>query len=164
MSTQDSAFAYHHSTAVGASPVGRVVALYDTILRDLYRAIAAVESGQIDLRVNATNHAITVIGELQGVLDFERGGEPAKNLNNFYNLARAMVLEGSMTSSREKLKEVAALFTRLRLAWKQIEGSVEPVPSSPSLRISSVPQSLPIENSHAAVDSTTDSGAAEWRA
>ena len=43
MNEHDSAFAYHQNTAIGASPVGQVVALYDTILRDLHRASAAVE-------------------------------------------------------------------------------------------------------------------------
>jgi flagellar secretion chaperone FliS len=164
MNAQDSAFAYHQSTAVSASPVGQVVALYDTILRDLHRAIAAVETAQIDSRVNASNHAITVIGELQGVLDFERGGEPAQNLNNFYNVTRALILEASITCSVDKFKEIVGLFTRLRLAWKHIEASVEPVVTTTRPLIPSQPQSVLIENVHTGLDPTPDSAASEWRA
>jgi flagellin-specific chaperone FliS len=48
--------------------VGQVVALYDIIVRDLRRAVEAIDAKQIEARVNASNHALMVIGELQGVL------------------------------------------------------------------------------------------------
>jgi flagellar secretion chaperone FliS len=124
MSTPDSASAYHQSTAVGASAVGQVVALYDTILRDFHRAIAAIASEHIEQRVNAGNHALMVIGELQGVLDFERGGEAARRLQSFYKVTRAMTLEANVRSSREKFLELISMFARLRAAWSKIERTV----------------------------------------
>ena len=140
MSTRDSASAYHQSTAFGASAVGQVVALYDTILRDFHRAIAAIEAGQIEHRVNAGNHALTVIGELQGVLDFERGGEAARRLQSFYKITRAMTLEASVQSSREKFQELIAMFARLRAAWSKIERTMEFSEPTERLRISSRPE------------------------
>jgi flagellar secretion chaperone FliS len=140
MSTRDSASAYQQSTALGASAVGQVVALYDTILRDFHRAIAAVEAGQIEHRVNAGNHALTVIGELQGVLDFERGGEAARRLQSFYKVTRAMTLEASVQSSREKFQELIAMFARLRAAWSKIERTVGFSEPSERLRICSRPE------------------------
>jgi len=131
MDAHDSAFAYHQTSAFGASPVGQVIALYDTILRDLHRAIAAIGAGQIEKRVNATNHALVVIGELQSVLDFERGGEAARNLSNFYNITRAMIVNVSVTSSREKLQELIAMFTRLRAAWSHVERTLRSSFESP---------------------------------
>ena len=124
MSTPDSAFAYHQASAVGASAVVQVVALYDTILRDFHRAIAAIERGQIEQRVNAGNHALMVIGELQGVLDFERGGESARRLQSFYKVTRAMTLEASVRSSRENFLELISMFARLRAARSKIEQTV----------------------------------------
>jgi len=141
MSTLDSAFAYHHSTAVGASAVGQVVALYDTILRDFHRAIAAIEREQIEQRVNAGNHALMVIGELQGVLDFERGGEAARRLQSFYKVTRAMTLEASVRSSRDKFLELISMFARLRAAWSTIERTVEFSEPTERLRIRSGPES-----------------------
>ena len=76
--TDDSARAYRQATAFGASPVGQVVALYDALLRDLHKATTAIAAGHVESRVAAANHALTIIGELQGVLDFEHGGEPAR--------------------------------------------------------------------------------------
>lgn len=123
MKPRDSALAYHQSSALGATPIGQVVALYDTILRDLHRAISAVQSGQIEPRVTAVNHALLVIGELQGVLDFERGGEPARNLNDFYNVVRSMILKASIAQSRELFEQALTMITRIRSAWSRIENS-----------------------------------------
>ena len=140
MSTHNSALAYQQNSAFGASPVGQVVALYDTIVRDLQRAIAAVEAGQIEKRVNATNHALMVIGELQGVLDFERGGEVARNLNNFYDVTRPMVTNASMSNSREKFQELVDMFTRIRGAWAHVERTIAPSVPPERPRVSSGPQ------------------------
>ena len=120
--------------------MGQVVALYDTILRDFHRAIAAIEREQIEQRVNAGNHALMVIGELQGVLDFERGGEAARRLQSFYKVARAMTLEASVRSSREKFLELTSMFARLRAAWSKIERTMEFSEPSERLRICSRPE------------------------
>jgi flagellin-specific chaperone FliS len=88
MTSDDSAFAYYQSTAFGASALGQVIALYHTILRDFHRAMAAIGARQIGKRVNAFNHALLVIGELHGVLDYERGGQATRNLSDFYAVAR----------------------------------------------------------------------------
>jgi flagellin-specific chaperone FliS len=61
MSSDDSAFAYHQTTAFGASALGQVIALYDTMLRDFDRAMAAIGAGQIEKRVNALNRALIVV-------------------------------------------------------------------------------------------------------
>jgi len=165
MSARDSAFAYLHAAAVSASPVGQVVALYDTILRDLRRALAAIEAKEIEPRVNATNHAMTIIGELQGVLDFEHGGEAAKNLNAFYEVMRAGVMQASIANSREQCEELIACFTRVRAAWAKIEPEIpRPAERVERLRISSPPRTLP-QNEPVTVDagSSDSSGSGHWR-
>ena len=165
MNTYDSAFAYRQSTAFGAIPVGQVVALYDTILRDIHRATHALAAGQIEQRVAAVNHALLVLGELQGVLDFERGGEPARHLDSFYKVVRDLLVQASMNESHEKFQEVVAMVTRIRSAWAQIERSV-PSPGAPErLRISSpVPQASVPEKHPAAPESSDTSGHGGWRA
>jgi len=137
MSFNDSALAYHQSTAFGASALGQVVALYDTMLRDFHRAMAAVGAGQIEKRVNALNHALIVVGELQGVLDYERGGQAARNLSDFYTVARSLIMQASMTGAREKLQELIAMFTRIRAAWAKAERNTGPSEATEALRVSS---------------------------
>jgi flagellar secretion chaperone FliS len=171
MSSRDSAFTYQHATAVSATPVGQVVALYDVILRDLRQAMAAVEAGQIERRVNLTNHALLIVGELQGVLDFDRGGEAARNLNNFYTVMRPLITEASMTSSCEKFQDLIEKFARLRAAWSKVERTVAPsVPENrPRVYSSALPvfsQSAPHSSQSVPLPSeaSEDSGKGRWSA
>ena len=164
MKTIDSAVAYQQSAAFSASAAGQVVALYDRILRDLHQAVQATEGGRTEARVVALNHALTIIGELQGVLDYERGGEVAKNLNNFYNVTRGMILKASLSSSVPMLQELAGMFTRLRGAWAQVARSVEQNEPTQRMRISTQPQAAFSQSLPAAQENAPEDGRGGWSA
>jgi len=164
MSTQNTAFAYQQFAAFGASPVDQVVALYDRILRDFHRAIAAIAEGKTEERVNASNHALTIIGELQGVLDFERGGEVAGNLNNFYDVTRPMVVQASMMSSRERFEELIAMYSRMRAAWARVARIVPASQPGERPRISSPSPAQPSGNSSAAQRDPQTTSTGRWNA
>src|ERR1700720_504572 len=164
MNTRDTAFAYQQSTAIAASSVGQVVALYDRILRDLRCAIAAVGAGQIETRVTAMNHALTIIGELQGVLDFQQGGEAARNLDSFYAVSRAMVTKAGVTSSLEQLQELISMFARLRAAWAHVERTVAPSEPTQRLRVSSQPHPSHPGNASPLPEESSGAGNGGWRA
>ncbi len=164
MSSNDSAFAYHQSTAFGASALGQVIALYDTILRDFHRATVAIAAGQIEKRVNALNHALIVVGELQGVLDYERGGHAARNLSDFYTVARGLILQTSMNGAREKLQELIGMFTRIRAAWAKAERNTGPSEPTQRLRVSSEPHSGIAKNPPTMADNSSGSNSGRWSA
>jgi flagellar secretion chaperone FliS len=121
MDQYSAASAYQKSAAHGASAVGQVVSLYDTILRDFRRALTAIEAGNIEARVFELNHALTVIGELQGVLDFQRGGEAAVVLERFYNVTRPMIVDANVCVSGKVIVELIEMYQTMRQAWDQVE-------------------------------------------
>ena len=164
MNTLDTAFAYQQSTASAASSVGQVVALYDRILRDLRSAIAAIGAGQIENRVNSLNHALTIIGELQGVLDFQRGGEAAVNLDNFYKVTRAMVTMAGVNCSVDLLQELVSMFARLRAAWAHVERTVTPAEPTQHLRVTTRSQTAHSPNASPTPDNSSSTGSGGWRA
>jgi len=164
MNILDTAFAYQQSTASAASSIGQVVALYDRILRDLRGAIAAIGTGQIENRVNSLNHALTIIGELQGVLDFQRRGEAARNLDSFYTVTRAMVNEAGVTSSVELLQELVSMFARLRAAWAHVERTVTPSEPTEHLRVSTRPQAQNSQTVSPSLEHPSGAETGGWRA
>ncbi len=117
LSPSDIAGLYNEANVRGASSIGLVVALYDTILRDLRRAGDAIAQGDIEKRTFELNHALRVIAELENVLDYERGGKVAAELQRFYATTRGMILEASIRSSRQAVGQIAALFGTVRQAW-----------------------------------------------
>jgi flagellar protein FliS len=125
---------YRRHAVGGASPVGLVVLLYGTIVVSLIRALEAVKRNDIEKRVSEINHVLKVIGQLQGVLDFERGGKVAVELDRFYNVMRARALQASFKNSPEILQELIKHFTSLKEAWQIVDqstmgGSVLPAAS-----------------------------------
>lgn len=129
--------AYQQSSVQGASPVGLVVSLYDTILRDFRRALDAIDSGKIETRVAELNHALMVMAHLRSVLNFEKGGEAARQLDNFYELTRGLILEVNAHNAREMLMKLIDLYSSVRQAWQtadqqSVAGAAAP-PQPPAL-------------------------------
>ena len=98
-----------------------VVMLYEQIVEDLRRAIRAIDENRIEVRTNAINHAVVIIGHLQNKLDHTRGGEVARNLERFYNVSRQKLLEAQFVASKEILTEQISLLLDLRDAWTQVD-------------------------------------------
>jgi flagellar protein FliS len=117
----DPSLSYQQASARGATPIGQVIALYDTILRDFVRALAALQGGDVESRVLELNHSLLVIAHLQSVLDHERGGEAAKYFDRFYSITRGMIVEANIRGTPESLEELINLFGGLREAWFQAE-------------------------------------------
>jgi len=69
------------------------------------------------------NHSLTVIALLQSSLDFEKGGEVARQLERFYNVFRGRVLEASIKSSPEILQDIIAQFRMMRDAWSEVDAA-----------------------------------------
>jgi flagellar secretion chaperone FliS len=125
MMNNDPTLNYQQGSACGASPIGQIVALYDTILRDFGRALVALQAGDIEARVFELNHAIVVIGYLQYILDHEHGGEPAKRFEQFYNVTRGLTVQANCKATPEPVEELIELFSGVRQAWYQAEQKMQ---------------------------------------
>lgn len=116
--------AYTETAVRGATPIGLIVMLHDAALKSLRDGHQAVRQGQIEQRTRALNHVLAIVAELQGSLDFEKGGDVAARLQRFYEVARAKVLEASIKASGEILERLANQFAQQRDAWRQVEATV----------------------------------------
>jgi flagellar biosynthetic protein FliS len=112
---------YQRIAVQGASPIGEIIALYDTILRDFGRALAAQAAGRIEERVKQFNHALEVIGYLESVLDHERGVEAAKSFASFYRVTRELIVRVNFTPTPENIQNLINLYGQVRNAWYQLE-------------------------------------------
>jgi flagellar protein FliS len=95
--------------------------LYDQAIADLQRAMTAVEAHDIEQRTRHLNHFFSVIAQLEGSLDHERGGPVAKNLATFYEYARAQAFNAAIKNSKEILSQLSEHFSTLCDAWREGE-------------------------------------------
>jgi flagellar secretion chaperone FliS len=115
---------YREETVRGASPVGLVVILYQEVLRSILKAQQALQQGQIEQRTLELSHAVDVIGHLQSILDFKKGGDVALKLSRFYDVARAKILEANILSSKEILDWLSREFSEHIEAWQTVDRAV----------------------------------------
>ena len=112
---------YRKRAVESASPVGLVVLLYGGAVTNLMRAIAAIEAGSVEKRVLELNKALDIVAQLQGTLDFEKGGAVAAQLDKFYHVMRSQILEASIKNSKPLLEDLVKHMSSLKEAWQQVE-------------------------------------------
>ncbi len=124
--------AYREADASGATAVRRVVLLYEQLIQDLSQAAQAMEQNNIEHRTNRINHALDVLCVLQGTLNFERGGQVARNLETFYVALRANLWKAQVYACKETLlRQITDLFA-LRETWAEVDRA-ESAGSAPKL-------------------------------
>lgn len=121
MYEQQTELSYRRTALAGASSIGLVIALYDTLSGNLRRAASAITNNDIEKRCAEVNHALLVVGQLESMVDKSSGTELAGNLSLFYAHLRAKMMEASARKSSPLLEEQVALVLQVRTAWQQRE-------------------------------------------
>ena len=122
---------YHHDQIRYASPVDLIVMLYDKTIFHLRRAIAALEARQLQEKGEALCRAAEIIGELRVVLDRERGGEIATNLDNLYGYMLEQLTIAHYDNDAEKMRLVIRLMEELREGWRGVAKTQQAQPAHP---------------------------------
>ncbi len=119
MNPQTAKSVYREIDIQSATPLQLVVALYDAILQDIRGAMAAQKHNDIEERTSQVKHCLLVVAQLQSRLDFENGGEVAKNLDRFYSMIRGKLLEASIKASADAFGAIADMVAPIRSAWNE---------------------------------------------
>jgi flagellar secretion chaperone FliS len=106
--------------------------IYDVGIDALHRAIRAIDGGNIQARVAASNKFFAVLGELRAALNYERGGDVARQLGRVYEVARVEILRANIQIDRATFEKYAGLFSQLRESWRQVEREVPGTNSAPA--------------------------------
>lgn len=96
-----------------------ILMLYDGAIRNIDVALEALPQRQrrYDLANTAIVKAQDIIGELMASLDFDRGGEIARNLFTLYVFMNRQMLEANLRKTDAPLRDVRRMLLELRGAW-----------------------------------------------
>lgn len=111
---------YQQQSLAGMNPVELIVALYDGMIRFLYRAIQAIENNDVSQRRIAVKRTLDILMHLQSRLRMDIGGSSAKALSEFYAAIFALCIEGSRLASADRLREAIACIRDVREAWQVV--------------------------------------------
>jgi flagellar protein FliS len=127
MSLSQTELSYRRSAIEGASPIGLMIALFDTLVGDFRRAAVALHKNDIETRCRELNHAALVLGQLENWLDLINGGESAQNLARFYAYLRSKMMEAAVKKSATILEAQIDLILHVRSAWQQLDVAPSPI-------------------------------------
>jgi flagellar protein FliS len=116
---------YQQQSVAGMNGVELIVALYDGMVRFLYRAILAIEANDVAERRIAIKRTLDILMHLQSRLRMDIGGSSAKALAEFYAAIFALCIDGSRLASTARLKEAISCIRDVREAWNTISRDPE---------------------------------------
>ena len=123
---------YRQMAGDGATYIGLLLVVYDTLAEDFRRAGDAVERGDIPARCAATNHALLLLGHLESWTGSLDDAVLAASLLQFYGYLRAQALRLQVAKAPAEFFELARLVGETRACWQKREthsASAAPAPS-----------------------------------
>ena len=108
----------------GADSVQLIQMLFDGLIESLSTARGHMERGAITEKSKALARAGRIVVGLQGALDFEKGGDIARNLNDLYAYVTRRLFHVNANNDLEALQEVQTLMNEIRMAWPQVPALV----------------------------------------
>jgi len=121
MNLSETGISYRKSAIEGASPIGLIIVLFDTLAGDIRRGAAAIRKNDIETRCKELNHAELVLGRLESWIDQKNGGESAETLSRFYSYLRARMMEAAITKSASLLEAQMEMVLHVRAAWQLLD-------------------------------------------
>ena len=106
-------------------PLPQVVMLYDGAIRFLREAATDIEAREIAKKAEHVNRALDILNYLQNILDFERGGDVAKTLDNLYTLVSMQVLRASAKLDAPAMRHAAELLAPVRDSWNVVVSAAQ---------------------------------------
>jgi flagellar protein FliS len=113
---------YKETQIKTATPGKLILMMYDGAIKNLNQALQDMNNEHLryDSISNSLIKAQDIIAELMISLDFDRGGEIAKNLFGLYVFMNRRLLDGNIKKDKAPLEEVKTLLMELRGAWAEV--------------------------------------------
>lgn len=132
---------YQKTSAEGADILRLVIMCYDATIEDLKQAKKFHDAKDMTSAYAKIRHAQDIITELLVGLDYEQGGEIARNLSRLYNFSLRRLIGVNSRESSDVYDIVIHIMGELKDAYEQIRDKVAPstaagAPSTRSLGVS----------------------------
>jgi flagellar protein FliS len=118
-----------------SDPIKQIVMLYDGAIKFLNLTAANIEAQDIAAKAEHSTRALAIVGYLQSILDFEKGGQVAVSLDNLYRSVTVLILKASARPDADLMRRAATLLIPVRDAWMVNAGRPA---SAPTLNIPEV--------------------------
>lgn len=112
--------AYKNNQVLTSPPNKLVAMLYDGAIRNIKIAKLAITEDRLGDVNTPLQKAQDIVFELMSTLNFEAGGEIARNLYNLYDYMYLKLIRANIDKDMDALNEVEKFLEELRDTWAQI--------------------------------------------
>ena len=123
----DARLAYVENEILQADPIRLVQMLYRGALLAIGKARVHIHERDIPARSRQITKAGEIINELTLSLNYEQGGEVARNLVELYDYMQRRLQDANFRQVEDPLVELERLLTTLLEAWEQCTPALSPV-------------------------------------
>ena len=133
---------YQRTKVETAGKLELVIMCYEKTLQALHEAKAFIEAKEYEKKAHKLQLALDIIHGLQTSLNFEKGGQIAKNLDSIYSYVTRRLLQGDTQKDISVYDECIHLLSELKEAWDKIgngqaeENRIMPAPPTEKINIS----------------------------
>ncbi len=110
---------YRRAHVTTADPLKLVVMCYEGAVKNMKTAREKHLSGEYEAKGKAILKVHDILGLLMQSLDFEKGGEVARNLNDLYIYMQRRITEGDLKRDLKAFDEVISMLEKLASGWKE---------------------------------------------
>ena len=107
-----------------------LIMLYEAAIQNVKKAVAAMEQKNIPAKGMAIGKAHEIINELMNTLNFEVGGNIARDLERLYSFMAEQLVKGNAQNSKEALQTVQKLLETLLEGWRVAVEQVNRTPGA----------------------------------
>ncbi len=111
----------YQTVQVTTTDRGRLLLMmYEGALKFLRQSKSGLEDGDMNKFCRFLSKAQAIIAELMNTLDFEKGGQIAKDLDRLYDFMLFYLTEANLHRDAERITKVIGLLETVYAAYKQI--------------------------------------------
>ncbi len=131
--------AYHKTSITTASKEQLLLMLYEGCIRNFKKAKLAMIEGNIAEKGKWIGKAQDIVNELSNSLDFDKGGDIAKQLESLYLFIFSESTEANIENDPEKLEQCISIMMTLYEGWKgaiqKVQDETGEAPGSSAARV-----------------------------
>lgn len=112
----------NHYKEMSIKTAGRgqlLIMLYEGAIKNVKKAADAIDKKDIQAKGIAIGKAHDIVNELVNTLNFEVGGNIARDLERLYNYIIEQLVKANFENSKERLAEAQKIMETLLSGWKE---------------------------------------------
>jgi flagellar protein FliS len=96
-----------------------LIMLYESAIQNVKKATVAIEKKDVPSKGTAIGKAHDIINELMNTLDFEVGGNIARDLERLYAFMTEQLVKANIENNKQCLDNVQRLLEKLLSGWRE---------------------------------------------